>query len=61
MFEVPMTFKEIEGVPSEFEGMKKISIDDRPLIHILLIQESMELDSLRAVRALESFHSPISC
>ncbi len=56
----PMPFREIDGVPTACNGQTSIPAEQRPLVHVFLVQESMAPDALQAVaEAIE--HTIANC
>jgi len=45
----PMPFREIDGVPTSCNGKTSVPVNQRPLIHVFLVQESMPSDALQSV------------
>jgi hypothetical protein len=64
MSDYPMPFRGIDGAPASCRGKFAIPASQRPLVHVFLVQESMQLDCLKAVveslnRVVEDMHPDV--
>ena len=49
MVEFPMPFREIDGADPSLVGQRSVTALEHPLVHVFVIQESMDIDALQAV------------
>jgi len=60
----PLPFRINEGSPAALDGKLSVESNDRPLVHVFLIQESMQLEAIQLVTeslisAIESMHPDV--
>lgn len=64
MSDFPMPFREVDKAPPSCRGKFAMGASRRPLVHVFLIQESMQLDCLKAVvecltKVVEDMHPEV--
>lgn len=64
MSDFPMPFREIDGAPLSCQGKFAVGASRRPLVHVFMVQESMQLDCLKALvecltKVVEDMHPDV--